>query len=189
MRRAPWGRTRTRGNGITRGFSHRRRRRAAGGELLLVGVPGIEHLVVDLGLFLRLDLRGVLLVVGAEALVPRLDVRLLLVEGVLRQEALLLELLAAHAVARPRSDLEALAVDLLAALLAPSELPAVDPAKRLLDEEELLAVQLGEREQELLGVGVHGVVDVVLGAVVEVAAAVALRHRVRLHQLALLLEE
>src|SRR4030095_7018088 len=88
-------------------------------------------------------------------------------------------LLAAYAMTGPGLDLEALRGDILAALLAVPVFAAVDAVQRLLDEQEVLAVELGERQEEFTGVGVHRVVDVVLGPVVELGLGVSLADLVR----------
>src|SRR5204863_9531479 len=94
------------------------------------------------------------------------------VPAVAGQQSLLLELLAAHAVARPGRRLEPLDRDLRAALLAMSEIAGSDASERFVDEHQLAALEVGQREEEFLGIGVDRVVDVVLGAVVGGGAAV-----------------
>ena len=149
-----------------------------GGQLLEDPVP-VQSIFVDvLGLFVDFLVLDLLALFGFD--LGRALVLALLAELALAilgdEEPLLVQLLAAHAVARPGLDLEALGRDLRPALRAPAVVRGrrVDAAQRLLDEQQLLLVQLGQREQELAVVAVHRVVDVVLGAVARAVAAVAL---------------
>src|SRR6478672_5804831 len=82
------------------------------------------------------------------------------------QQAFLELLLTDDAVAGPGDGLEPLAVDLVAALDALAEAAVIDTLQGLVHLLEYLAVGVGQRVEELLGVGAAGLVGEILGSLV-----------------------
>ena len=108
---------------------------------------------------------------------------LVVVGRVIADKPLLLQLLAAEAVAGPRLHLEPFGRNRALALRAQTELPGIETLEGRFDQRQLVLFQLGERQQEFPIVGADGVVDVVLGPVDFSAATVDLGADVRLNQL------
>jgi hypothetical protein len=102
---------------------------------------------------------------------------------------LLLLLLARDAPLGPGHRLQALLVQLLLAHDTDAEAAILDPDERLVHELEHVALRVGEAEQELLRVGVGGLVRDVLRALFVRFPAVALALRVGDQDLLLLLQK
>src|SRR5712671_991300 len=105
------------------------------------------------------------------------------------QQALLELLLTDDAVAGPGNGLEPLAVDLGAALDALAEAAVIDTLQCLVHLLEYLAVGVGQRVEELLGVGAAGLVGEILGALVFGQPAVRLVLVVGLRQRSLAIDK
>src|SRR6185436_2596577 len=102
------------------------------------------------------------------------------------EQPLLLLLLAGDAVLGPGHGLQALAVHLVFADDAHAEAPALHAVERLVDELEHVALVVRQAEEELLGVGVAGLVRDVLRPVLVGLLAVGLVLVVGLEDLLLL---
>src|SRR5205814_2318138 len=105
----------------------------------------------------------------------------------LRQESLLLQLLAIDAVRRPGNGGEALLADHVAAVGALAVVAFADPVEGLVDQHEQVALAVGEGEVELFGVGAGRLVGQILDAVVGLRIAGGLVALVGVEQLVLLL--